>query len=144
MKKFTLSLASLAILSLLVACSSNQSTKLTPPSSMETSAQSSTSTSETASSTSTAASNSQTSSNLDGTYKGLDERDNITLVITGESGTWTELEADGEQESKPVTVDATNQRLLVGDDSKFYSLEGNQLTLDDEDRDPTDRIILSK
>ena len=39
--------------------------------------------------------------NLDGTYKGTDETDQITLTLSGTTGTWEELERD-EKESKPV------------------------------------------
>lgn len=142
-KKFTLSLASVAVLSLLAACSGNQSQTQTQ--------QSASSTQTSASSSATSSSEAMTSSemtpqatNLDGTYKGTDEGDSITLTITGNSGTWTSQELDGEQEMKPVTVDAANQRLTVGDDIKFYSLNGNQLTLEDDDRDPMDTIVLTK
>lgn len=142
-KKFTLSLATVAVLSLLAACSSNQSQTQTQ--------QSASSTQTSASSSTTSSSEAMTSSemtpqptNLDGTYKGTDEGDSITLTITGNTGTWTSVERDGEQEMKPVTVDAANQRLTVGDDIKFYSLNGNQLTLEDDDRDPMDTIVLTK
>ena len=113
--KFTLSLASLAVLGLLASCL-NQ-TAQTPASSAE---------------------------NLDGTYKGTDETDQITLTLSGTTGTWEELESDGEKESKPVTVHADNHTLTVGDDLKYYKLEGNQLTIEDDDRDPSDTIVLTK
>lgn len=146
-KKFTLSLASVAVLSLLAACSSNQSQTQTQAS---TSPSQVSSTSSAVSSSSEVVASSESSAqpaltaNIDGTYKGTDEGDSITLTITGNTGTWTSVERDGEQEIKPVTVDAANQRLTVGDDFKFYSLNGNQLTLEDDDRDPMDTIVLTK
>ena len=82
--------------------------------------------------------------NIDGTYKGQDERDQITLVVTGKTGTWTKLESDGDQEVKQVTFDPANQRMIVGDDVQIYTVNGNQITVDDTDFDPSDRIILSK
>ena len=82
--------------------------------------------------------------NLDGTYKGTDETDQITLTLSGTTGTWEEVESDGEKESKPVTIHADNHTLTVGDDLKFYKLEGNQLTIEDDDRDPSDTIVLTK
>ena len=134
--KFTLSLASLAVLSLLVACS-NQTTQ-TPASSAS---------SQQASSSASSSKGSQTTSqaeNLDGTYKGTDENDQITLTLSGTTGTWEELESDGEKESKQVTVHADNYTLTVGNDLKYYKLEGNQLTIEDDDRDPFDTIVLTK
>ena len=95
LKKFTLSLASLASLSLLVACS--------PKEQAAPSTQASTSTEvTTAQSAETTVSSSTASSvtNIDGTYKGQDEGDSITLVVTGNTGTWTEVEPDGDQEIK--------------------------------------------
>lgn len=131
--KFTLSLASLAVLGLLASCS-NQ-TAQTPASSA--------SSQQVASSSKDSQTASQTE-NLDGTYKGTDETDQITLTLSGTTGTWEELERDGEKESKPVTVHTDNHTLTVGDDLKYYKLEGNQLTIEDDDRDPSDTIVLTK
>ena len=126
--KFTLSLASLAVLGLLAACS-NQ-TAQTPASS--------------ASSQQIASSASNSKDSQTATYKGTDETDQITLTLSGTTGTWEEVESDGEKESKPVTIHADNHTLTVGDDLKFYKLEGNQLTIEDDDRDPSDTIVLTK
>lgn len=82
--------------------------------------------------------------NIDGTYKGQDERDQITLTVTGKTGTWTKLESDGDQEVKQVTFDPANQRMIIGDDVQIYTVNGNQITIDDTDFDPSDRIVLSK
>ena len=128
-KKLTLSLASMAVLGLLAACSS-QTAKTSASSSSSQKVSSCTSSSQ--------------AENLDGTYKGTDETDQITLTISGTSGTWEEVERDGEKESKPVTVHADNHTLIVGDDLKYYTLEGNQLTIEDDDRDPSDTIVLTK
>ena len=135
-KKLTLSLASMAVLGLLAACS-NQ-TAQTPASSASP---------QKVSSSTSSSKGSQTASqaeNLDGTYKGTDENDQITLTLSGTTGTWEEVERDGERESKPVTVHANNHTLTVGDDLKYYTLEGNQLTIEDDDRDPSDTIVLTK
>lgn len=134
--KFTLSLASLAVLGLLVACS-NQ-TDQTPASSASSQQVSSSASSSKASQTAGQA------ENLDGTYKGTDESDQITLILSGTTGTWEEIERGGEKESKPVTIHADNHTLTVGDDLKYYKLEGNQLTIEDDDRDPSDTIVLTK
>ena len=134
--KFTLSFASLAVLGLLASCS-NQ-TAQTPASSASSQQVSSSASSSKASQTSSQA------ENLDGTYKGTDETDQITLTLSGTTGTWEEVERDGEKESKPVTVHADNHTLTVGDDLKYYKLEGNQLTIEDDDRDPSDTIVLTK
>ena len=130
--KFTLSLASLAVLGLLAACS-NQ-TAQTPASSAS---------SQQIASSASSSKDSQTASqaeNLDGTYKGIDETDQITLTLSGTTGTWEEVE----KESKHVSVHADNHTLTVGDDLKYYKLEGNQLTIEDDDRDPSDTIVLTK
>ena len=139
LKKFTLSLASLASLSLLVACS--------PKEQAIPSTQASTSTEvTTAQSAETTVSSSTASSviNIDGTYKGQDEGDSITLVVTGNTGTWTEVEADGDQEIKKVTFEPENQRVFIGDDIKVYVADGNQMIIDDMDREISDRIVLKK
>ena len=139
LKKFTLSLSALASLSLLVACS--QKTQSTPSSQASASAEASTSQkSETSASSSTASS----VTNIDGTYTGQDDGDTITLVVTGNTGTWTEVEADGDQEVKKVTFEPENQRVFVGDDIKVYVAEENQIIIDDMDREISDRIVLKK
>ena len=139
LKKFTLSLASLASLSLLVACSPKEqaipstqastSTEVTTAQSAETTVSSSTASSVT---------------NIDGTYKGQDEGDSITLVVTGNTGTWTEVEADGDQEIKKVTFEPESHRVFIGDDIKVYVADGNQMIIDDMDREISDRIVLKK
>ena len=139
LKRFTLSLATLASLSLLVACS--------PKEQAAPSTQASTSTEvTTAQSAETTVSSSTASSvtNIDGTYKGQDEGDSITLVVTGNTGTWTEVEADGDQEIKKVTFEPENQRVFIGDDIKVYVADGNQMIIDDMDREISDRIVLKK
>ena len=139
LKKFTLSLATLASLSLLGACSPK--TQSTPSSQASTSAEASISQkSETSASSSTASS----VTNIDGTYTGQDEGDSITLVVTGNTGTWTEVEADGDQEVKKVTFEPENQKVIIGDDVKIYVAEENQIIIDDMDRDVFDRIVLKK
>ena len=140
LRKFTLSLATVASLSLLVACSST--TKSTPSS---TSSEVSTSqVSETSASSSTTSAKTDTTTNIDGTYKGQDEGDSITLVVTGNTGTWTEVEADGDQEVKKVTFEPENQKVIIGDDVKIYVAEENQIIIDDMDRGVSDRIVLKK
>ena len=139
LKRFTLSLASLASLSLLVACSPKEqaapstqastSTEVTTGQQVETTVSSSTASSVT---------------NIDGTYKGQDEGDSITLVVTGNTGTWTEVEADGDQEIKKVTFEPENQRVFIGDDIKVYVADGNKMIIDDMGREISDRIVLKK
>ena len=139
LKKFTLSLAALASLSLLAACSPKAQS--TPSSQVSTSAEASTSQkSETSASSSTASS----VTNIDGTYTGQDDGDTITLVVTGNTGTWTEVEPDGNQKIKKVTFEPENQRVFVGDDIKVYVAEENQIIIDDMDREISDRIVLKK
>ena len=144
-RTFTLSIASLAILSLLAACES----KAQAP------AQQSSSQQESSSSTATSASQPQESSsqdtaaaaqptNIDGTYTGKDENDQITLVVTGKTGTWTEVEPDGDKEIKQVSFEPENQRVIIGDDVKIYAVNDNQMIIDDMDREAADRVVLTK
>lgn len=137
-KNVTALLATATVL-LLGACS-NQQTPLqtnTPSSATKTTATSS-------QQTTTSPQVNQTG--LDGTYMGMDESDQVTLVITGDSGTWTAVEADGEQELKQIKLDAANHIIYIGDDACRYRLEGQQLTLKeaDQDLDDQDTIILTK
>ena len=152
LKRFTLSLASLASLSLLVACSQRVQQPATHSQTQQTQQ---TQQSQPAASSSTENTNQATTSssqnapesqpiNLDGTYTGQDEGDRITLVVTGITGTWTQVETDGEQEIKQVSFDAANQRMIIGDDVKIYAINGNQMIIDDMDREASDRIVLSK
>lgn len=66
------------------------------------------------------------------------------MVVTGTTGTWTEFESDGNQKVKQLTFDAANQRMIIGDDVKIYTINGNQMIIDDMDREASDRIVLSK
>ncbi|HES9887691.1 TPA: lipocalin/fatty acid-binding family protein [Streptococcus pneumoniae] len=134
LKRFTLSLASLASFSLLVACSQR--------------AQQNTNTANAGGNQNQAApvQNQPVAqpTDIDGTYTGQDDGDRITLVVTGTTGTWTELESDGDQKVKQVTFDSVNQRMIIGDDVKIYTVNGNQIVVDDMDRDPSDQIVLTK
>jgi len=100
--------------------------------------------SETSASSSTTSTKTDTTTNIDGTYKGQDEGDSITLVVTGNTGTWTEVEADGDQEVKKVTFEPKNQKVIIGDDVKIYVAEENQIIIDDMGRGVSDRIVLKK
>ena len=147
LKKFTLSLASLASLSLLVACSPKEQATPSTQASTNTSTSTSTSTEvRTSQQAETTVSSSTASSvtNIDGTYKGQDEGDSITLVVTGNTGTWTEVEPDGDQEIKKVTFEPESQRVFIGDEIKVYVADGNQMIIDDMDREISDRIVLKK
>ena len=133
----------MASLSLLTACSST--TKPAPSSQASSRSEVSTSqVSETSASSSTTSTKTDTTTNIDGTYKGQDEGDSIILVVTGNTGTWTEVEANGDKEVKKVTFEPENQRVFIGDDIKIYVAEENQIIIDDMDREASDRIVLKK
>ena len=143
---------SLASLSLLVACSQRVQQPATHSQAQQTQQ---TQQSQPAASFSTENTNQATTSSsqnapevqptdIDGTYTGQDEGDRITLVVTGTTGTWTQVETDGDQEIKQVSFDAANQRMIIGDDAKIYAINGNQMIIDDMDREASDRIVLSK
>ena len=149
LKRFTLSLASLASLSLLVACSQRVQQPATQSQTQQTQQAQPAASSSTENSNQAATSSSQNTpeaqpTNIDGTYTGQDEGDRITLVVTGTTGTWTQVETDGDQEIKQVSFDAVNQRMIIGDDVKIYAINGNQMIIDDMDREASDRIVLSK
>ena len=151
LKRFTLSLASLASLSLLVACSQRAQQVQQPAAQPQTqqTQQSQAASSSTENTNQAATSSSQNApeaqpTNIDGTYTGQDEGDRITLVVTGTTGTWTQVETDGEQEIKQVSFDPANQRMIIGDDVKIYAINGNQMIIDDMDREASDRIVLLK
>ena len=147
-------MTSLASLSLLVACSQRVQQVQQPAAQPQTQQ---TQQSQPAASSSTENTNRATTSssqnapeaqptNIDGTYTGQDEGDRITLVVTGTTGTWIQVETDGEQEIKQVSFDAANQRMIIGigDDVKIYAINGSQMIIDDMDREASDRIVLSK
>lgn len=148
-KTFTLSIASLLILSLLVACGPKEQAS-TQPSAQQSSTQQESSYSAATSASQPQASSSQDTAaaaqltNIDGTYTGKDENDQITLVVTGKIGTWTEVEPDGDKEIKQVTFEPENQRVIIGDDIKIYAVNGNQMIIDDMDRETSDRVVLTK
>ena len=66
------------------------------------------------------------------------------MVVTGTTGTWTQVETDGDQKVKQITFDAANQRMIICDDVKIYAINGNQMIIDDMDREASDRIVLTK
>ena len=145
-------MTSLASLSLLVACSQRVQQVQQPAAQQQTQQ---TQQSQPAASSSTENTNQATTSssqntpeaqltNIDGTYTGQDEGDRITLVVTETTGIWTQVETDGEQEIKQVSFDAANQRMIIGDNVKIYAINGNQMIIDDMDREAFDRIVLSK
>ena len=148
-KTFTLSIATLAILSLLAACGPKAQAPAQQSSTQQESTQQ-----ESSSSAATSASQSQASSsqdttvaqptNIDGTYTGKDENDQITLVVTCKTRTWTEVEPDGDKEIKQVSFEPEKQRVIIGDDVKIYTVNGNQLIIDDMDREASDRVVLTK
>ena len=148
LKTFTLSLASLASLSLLVACSQRAQQVQQPVAQPQTqqTQQSQAASSSTENTNQAATSSSQNTvtaqpTNIDGTYTDQDEGGRITLVVTG---MWTQVESDGDQKVKQVTFDAANQRMIIGDNVKIYAINGNQMIIDDMDREASDRIVLSK
>ena len=142
-KTFTLSIASLAILSLLAACGPKEQAS-TQPSAQQSSTSAATSASQPQASSSQDTTAAAQPTNIDATYTGKDENDQITLVVTGKTGTWTEVEPDGDKEIKQVSFEPENQRVIIGDDVKIYTVNGNQLIIDDMDREASDRVVLTK
>ena len=141
LKKFSYVAFFLIGLIILTSCAkSNQ----TSPSSQSVSSSQSTTVSGESGTSSTIAENS--SEKLDGTYKGMDEEDEITLAIKGNSGTWTEKEPNGKEEVKQVSIDPTNQRMTIGDDIERYMIDGKRLTIEDieQENGENDTVVLTK
>ena len=114
-KIFTLSIASLAILSLLAACGPKAQAP-TQQSAQQSSTQQESSSSATTSASQPQASSSQDTTvaqptNIDGTYTGKDENDQITLVVTGKTGRWTEVSS--QMEIRKSSKSALSQKINV-------------------------------
>lgn len=136
--------ATLFLIGLIILISCAKSNQTSSSSSQSVSSSQSTTVSSESSTSSTIAENSV--EKLDGTYKGMDEEDEITLVIKGNSGTWTEEEPNGKKEVKQVSIDPTNQRMTIGDDIERYMINGNQLTIEDieQENGENDTVVLTK
>ena len=156
-KKLVLSALTAMTAFVLVACGnsgqnpSNQAAQSQASSSVSQSTETVSSSSNTNSSANTSSSEASTASqtaasDLDGTYKATHEGDALTLEVSGNKGTLTKVERDGEQEIEQVQVDPTNQTMIVGDDVKRYRVEGKQLTLEDlsQENDDDDTIVFTK
>ena len=156
-KKLVLSALTAMTAFVLVACGnsgqnpSNQADQSQASSSVSQSTETVSSSSNTNSSANTSSSEASTASqtaasDLDGTYKATHEGDALTLEVSGNKGTLSKVERDGEQEIEQVQVDPTNQTMIVGDDVKRYRVEGNQLTLEDlsQENDDDDIIVFTK
>ena len=150
-KQVTLPLMAGAAVLLLAACGNSGQTSQSASSSQSQAAVSSSagtvsaSSSSSASAVSEAASSSAAgeTSDLDGTYKASNnEGEELTLVLSGQGGTLTTREADGEQELEQVQLDPTNQTMVIGDDLMRYRIDGGQLTLEDLDQELHEREIL--
>ena len=143
-KKAFIGILSLTAAVLLAACSGNTNQGGNTSSSQNTQDQTSQSSAASSSNQPSSSSNAGQATNLDGRYQATDhDGDQHVLEINGTTGTWTETEVDGSKEIKQVQVDASNQRLIVGDDVKSYRQNGNQLIVDELDDDP-DTLTFTK
>ena len=135
MKKI-MSILTLAVALFPTACS--QQEKAT-----QTSSSASSSSSETAASTSEKP---EQGVSIDGSYRGQDEESTILLVVTGQKGTFTVQDADGEEETKEVSIDPVNQSMRIGDEPYRYRIEGDKLSLEDLEQAEDDQgiIVLTK
>ena len=135
MKKI-MSILTLAVALFLTACSQQEQTP-------KASSSASLNSSETVASTSEKAGQGVS---IDGSYRGQDEENTILLVVTGQKGTFTVQDADGEEETKEVSIDPVNQSMRIGDEPYRYRIEGNQLSLEDLEQAEDDQgiIVLTK
>lgn len=136
MMKKIMSILALAVALFLTACSQQEQT---PKASSSASSHSS----ETVASTS--AEKEQVQS-IDGSYRGQDVESTILLVVTGQKGTYTVTDSDGEEETKEVAIDPVNQSMRIGDELYRYRVEGDQLSLEDLEQAEDDQgtIVLTK
>lgn len=83
---------------------------------------------------------------IDGSYRGQDEENTILLVVTGQKGTFTVQDDDGEEETKEVSIDPVNQSMRIGDEPYRYRIEGERLSLEDLEQAEDDQgiIVLTK
>ncbi len=135
MKKI-MSILTLAVALFLTACSQQEQATQTSSKQMSTSSQTVTSASE----------EQKEGVSIDGSYRGQDEENTILLVVTGRKGTFTVQDADGEEETKEVSIDPVNQSMRIGDEPYRYRIEGNQLSLEDLEQAEDDQgiIVLTK
>ena len=135
MKKI-MSILALAVALFLTACSQQEQT---PKASSSASSHSS----ETVASTS--AEKEQVQS-IDGSYRGQDVESTILLVVTGQKGTYTVTDSDGEEETKEVAIDPVNQSMRIGDELYRYRVEDDQLSLEDLEQAEDDQgtIVLTR
>ena len=131
-----MSILALAVALFLTACSQQEQT---PKASSSASSHSS----ETVASTS--AEKEQVQS-IDGSYRGQDVESTILLVVTGQKGTYTVTDSDGEEETKEVAIDPVNQSMRIGDELYRYRVEGDQLSLEDLEQAEDDQgtIVLTR
>ena len=135
MKKI-MSILTLAVALLLTACGQQEKATQTSSKQMSTSSQTVTSASE----------EQKEGVSIDGSYRGQDEENTILLVVTGRKGTFTVQDADGEEETKEVSIDPVNQSMRIGDEPYRYQIEGDQLSLEDLEQAEDDQgiIVLTK
>ena len=135
MKKI-MSILTLAVALFLTACSQQEQQQ-------KVSSSASSNSSETVASTNE---KSEKGVSIDGSYRGQDEENTILLVVTGQKGTFTVQDADGEEERKEVSIDPVNQSMRIGDEPYRYRIEGDQLSLEDLEQAEDDQgiIILTK
>ena len=135
MKKI-MSILTLAVALFLTACSQQEQATQTSSKQMSTSSQTVTSASE----------EQKEGVSIDGSYRGQDVENTILLVVTGRKGTFTVQDADGEEETKEVSIDPVNQSMRIGDEPYRYRIEGNQLSLEDLEQAEDDQgiIVLTK
>ena len=135
MKKI-MSILTLAVALFLTACSQHEQQQ-------KVSSSTSSSSSETVASTSE---KKEQGVSIDGSYRGQDEENTILLVVTGQKGTFTVQDADGEEETKEVSIDPVNQSMRIGDEPYRYRIEGDQLSLEDLEQAEDDQgiIVLTK
>ena len=135
MKKI-MSIMTLAVALFLTACSQQEKDDKTSSKQTSTSSQTMTSASE----------EQKEGVSIDGSYRGQDEENTILLVVAGRKGTFTVQDADGEEETKEVSIDPVNQSMRIGDEPYRYRIEGDQLSLEDLEQAEDDQgiIVLTK
>ena len=74
-------------------------------------------------------------SELDGTYTATAGNDQYTLTVKGNQATLVELDTDGEQDLEQIIFDLDKKLAYVDGEAESYTLEGNNLTLTELDKE---------
>lgn len=71
--------------------------------------------------------------NLDGSYKTMEDGEQLVLTLTGTTGVLTREDAKGKRSSEQVSLDSSNQSMTIGKWETTYRLKEAELTITEKD-----------